>query len=129
MNIYLAGPMRGHHLYNLHEFARGALLLRSMGHNVFNPIERDLANHGFDPSLDLEDQDFDLKEAMRRDLQYIVSQECDAVVLLPEWGDSKGAQVEVLAAFHAGKRLFLLNGMKEFTLDSFSIDMGGLKLQ
>lgn len=106
MNAYLAGPMRGHPLYNLHAFANAAWGLRELGHDVFNPIERDLAFHGLMPHLPLEEQDFDLVEAMRVDLEYIVSKDCDALILLPGWEKSQGCQVEALAAHNSGKSLF-----------------------
>jgi hypothetical protein len=106
MNTYLAGPMRGLPLYNLHAFARGAYILRDLGHTVFNPFEYDLAFCKLRPDLTLDLQNFDLGEAMRRDLEFIVSANCDSISLLPGWRDSDGAVVETLAAFNCGRNLY-----------------------
>ncbi len=107
MNIYIAGPMRGRHLYGLHDFAAAAWALRSKGHTVFNPLERDLAMADpLEPHQDLEDQEFDLTAAMTADIHYISSLECDAVAVLPGWQGSVGALLEVKVAQICGKEVF-----------------------
>lgn len=109
MNVYLAGPMRGKPLYNLHAFAKGALHLRRLGFKVFNPIELDLAEHDLEPHVPLEEQGFDLEEAMRRDFEFIVSTSCNGLVLLPGWQDSKGAVVEAIVATGVGRIIYVFD--------------------
>ena len=106
MNFYLAGPMRGIPLYNLHAFSLGAYRLRQLGHQVFNPMEIDLAFHSLNPHQELEVQDFDLKAAMCRDLEYIAGTHCEAIALLPKWAESKGAPVEVIVGKTYERRIF-----------------------
>ncbi len=105
MKLYLAGPMRGCHLYGLIEFTSAAYSLRHQGHAVFNPLERDMADTDdpLDPSLPLEDQDFDLRAAMVADLQFIVSDACEGIALLPGWKESEGASFEAELARICGK--------------------------
>ena len=99
MRIYLAGPMRGVKLFNFAAFMDVAMKLRDMGHFVDNPAERDLAV-GFDPHLGLDHPDnmavFDLKSAFEWDFAAVTK--CDAVVVLPNWKDSKGVQAELVLA-------------------------------
>jgi len=111
MNLYLAGPMRGKLLYGLHDFAAASWALRSKGHTVFNPMERDLAmsDNPLLPHQDLEDQDFDLLAAMTADIQFIASDECDGIALLPGWQDSRGAIGEIEVANICGRQLFELD--------------------
>lgn len=106
MNFYLAGPMRGYHLYNLHAFSLGAYRLRQMGHLVYSPFEIDLAFNNYQPHEELEVQDFDLKAAMCRDLEYIAGTHCEAIALLPYWSESKGAGVEVIVGKTYERQLF-----------------------
>lgn len=115
-HLYLAGPMRGRHLYNLHAFAAAAWDLRKQGFEVFNPMERDLAMtyNPLEPQMELEDQDFDLTEAMTADLRFICSEECSGVALLPGWEESVGAQLEVKVAQICGKPILLVDGQQIF---------------
>lgn len=102
MNVYLAGPMRGYAEFNFPAFHAAAEELRSFKYNVFSPAERD-NNIGFDPSgmkgdhAELEPAGFDLRDALGADLSYICS-DADAVVVLPGWEKSSGAQAEVATA-------------------------------
>ena len=102
MNIYLAGPMRGIPYFNYPAFDAYAKLLRGWGHDVFSPVESDKAYYGADMFLsnstgDMEqavrDHDFDLRVALRLDLEYICDF-ADCVALIPDWWNSKGARAE-----------------------------------
>jgi hypothetical protein len=102
MNIYLAGPMRGIPEFNFPAFMAAATQLRSEGHSVFNPAERDIERHGTDISKGnatgsikeaAENHGFNLRIALGDDLAYICSK-ADAVALLPGWENSKGAKAE-----------------------------------
>lgn len=96
--IYVAGPMRGLPEFNFPAFNKVTEELRSSGHVVFNPAERDLST-GFDPTgmkgtdEELSDKQFNLREALRDDMVWICM-EADAVYLLPGWEKSRGAKAE-----------------------------------
>lgn len=96
---YVAGPMRGYAEYNFPAFADACARLRAVGHIVISPHEHDLEN-GFDPARSLAEQGFDLRAALRWDLDSVLS--ADRVVVLPGWEHSSGAQAEVAVAKAAG---------------------------
>jgi hypothetical protein len=99
MRVYLAGPMRGVRDFNFPAFKSGADRLRNLGHDVFSPAERDLAEVGDifgSESGDLEEilaRGFSLREALAADMVWI-ARHGEAVVLLPGWETSKGACAE-----------------------------------
>lgn len=106
MKIYLAGPMRGAHLFNFPAFFRAAMDLRALGHEVFNPAENDMAG-GLDPSESLESQNFDLDIAFVWDIRHVLM--ADAIALLPGWEKSTGSCVERSVAAMTGKKVILLS--------------------
>ncbi len=100
MNVYVAGPMRGIKDFNFPAFHMATQMLRSMGHTVFNPAERDEETHGKDVSKsetgDLRyaaQYGFSLREALAADLSWIALH-ADAIAMLPGWENSKGAKAE-----------------------------------
>lgn len=106
MRIYLAGPMRGLPQFNFPAFDAGAATLRSLGHDVFNPADRDRDLAGFDPARltgneDLAGIGFSLREALRADTEFI-SLHADAVALLPGWQKSSGVAAEIALAHALG---------------------------
>ena len=117
MKIYLAGPMRGYPEFNFPAFYAGAARLRSQGHEVFSPAERDNERHGKDISkgnatgcLDqaAKEHNFSLREALADDLGYIC-RHADAIALLPGWQHSKGALAEHATAYALGLEVILLH--------------------
>jgi len=107
MRIYLAGPMRGVHLFNFPAFFAAAMALREQGHDVLCPAERDMAQ-GFNPALPIDDDEnvgvFSLAEAFEWDFNAIVK--ADAIVLLPDWRDSSGVQAELVLAHALQKPVY-----------------------
>lgn len=83
--LYLAGPMTGYPEYNFPLFNRAAKLLRELGYDVFNPAEN--TDNGEIQSL---------AYYMRLDIPALLASE--AVVLLPDWQQSRGANLEVWIA-------------------------------
>ena len=84
-HIYLSGPMTGLPDYNRPAFARVAEQLRAEGKSVFNPG-------------DIGPKDNIMPRAwyMRRDLEALMKS--DSVYVLPGWGDSEGAKLEIAIA-------------------------------
>lgn len=116
MNIYVAGPMRGIPEFNFPAFHAATAKLRSDGHSVFNPAERDMERHGTDISkgnvagcekLAATQYGFNLREALGDDLAYICKH-ADAVALLPGWENSKGAKAEKATAEALGLQVIEL---------------------
>lgn len=91
--LYLAGPMRGLPLYNFPAFDAAAAELRRMGYTVFNPAEHDREVNGFDPAKDTHQP---MRHYMATDLQQVCL--ADAVAVLPGWGRSQGALLEIHVA-------------------------------
>jgi hypothetical protein len=100
--VYLAGPMRGIRNFNFPAFHEAEGILQSHGLETFNPARRDEEKYG--PAVgqsetgDLADMasvtGFDLREALAADCDWI-AKEATAIVVLPGWEKSKGAQAEV----------------------------------
>jgi hypothetical protein len=80
MKLYLAGPMSGIKDFNYPAFNAEAARLRTMGHHVENPAENPVPPCGTWTGY------------MRMALRQLV--ECECVVLLPGWVESKGAVIE-----------------------------------
>lgn len=78
--IYIAGPMTGLPEFNYPAFNAAAARLRSLGFDVENPAENPMPNCGT------------WRGYMRMALRQLV--QCDGVVLLPDWQQSKGARIE-----------------------------------
>jgi len=85
--LYIAGPMTGLPDMNFPAFHAEAKKWRDLGHEVINPAE--LCP---DPAMEWH-------QCMRVDIKALV--ECDGIVLLPGWKDSKGATLE----HHIAERL------------------------
>lgn len=114
MKIYLAGPMRGYAEFNFPAFHAAAAKLRTQGHEVFSPAEKDNERHGVDISkgnlTGSEDQaaaehGFSLREALGVDLAWICAH-ADAIGCLPGWRNSKGATAERAVGVALGLNVF-----------------------
>lgn len=95
--IYVSGPMTGLSEFNFPRFNAVCGYLRERGLEVVNPAE-----NGAEPDLSWE-------EYMRRDLRQLL--ECDSLLLLEGWMDSRGAKLE----YHIAQEL----KMKTFFIKSF----------
>lgn len=100
---YISGGMRGYPRYNFDTFYACEDWLSENGITSHNPARIDVEQYGFNPDMGLEEQGFDLDAAMTRDIAFIVSPECDGVVVLPGWERSVGAKWEVGVAQLIGK--------------------------
>lgn len=86
---YIAGPMTGVPEFNYPLFYATAERLRSQGHEVENPAESD-------GGTSHKPREFYLRKAIAMLVK------CDAVVVLPNWENSRGACLEVLIAGELG---------------------------
>ena len=103
--IYIAGPMTGIPQYNFPAFLEAEEVLKSRGWQVLSPARMDI-ERGFNP---IEDptavfNDDMLMPAIRMDIAAIL--ESDAIAMLDNWSESKGAKAEYYVARWAGKQLF-----------------------
>ncbi len=89
MKIYISGPITGNPDYKK-QFSEVATKLRSEGHQVLDPTV--WAREG----LELEYEEYML-------LDFAMVDVADAVLMLPGWQNSKGAQREYWRAKEAGK--------------------------
>ncbi len=94
--IYLAGPMSGLPEFNYPAFNEAAALLRAKGHTVLNPAENPVPACGT------------WQGYMRLALAQLV--QCECIVLLPGWSESKGALIERKLAQVLWMDVFLFNG-------------------
>jgi len=102
MRVYIAGPMTAYRdsNYNFPEFYKAQALLEMIGYTVHNPARMDIES-GKAQFAPFEGRivtapDFTLADAMRRDIKVIA--DCEAIVLLPDWQNSKGAAMELQVA-------------------------------
>lgn len=82
MTTYIAGPMAGLPDKNYPAFQKVAQELRDQGRTVLSPHEIDGG------SMDTRPYEWYLREALKLLLQ------CDDIVLLPDWENSRGATIE-----------------------------------
>lgn len=123
--LYVAGPMRGLPRFNFDSFAVARSTLRTMGCWVFCPAERDLRD-GFNPDgmtghEDLSVHGFNLREALRIDLEWIC-RNAEAVIVLPGWKTSRGALAEVATARALGLPVHRLHEFVAHGVDAPHVD-------
>lgn len=97
MRVYVSGKMSGLPDLGFPAFNKAAALLRADGYDVVNPAELDAADAA--PKQ--------WHEYLRRDIEHLVT--CDAIALLPNWNDSKGARLEHHIARELGMRVIQLD--------------------
>lgn len=86
--IYVSGPMSGYPDLNFAAFHQAAAQLRAAGFHVVNPAEFG------------EEAGKTWEAYMREDIKALM--DCDAVALLPGWGRSRGAMLELNIAVQLG---------------------------
>lgn len=102
MKVYIAGPMTKYkdQNYNFPAFYKAQGLLELLGHEVLNPARADVEERRvtyvpYERRL-VPAPEFTLPLVLRRDYQMIA--ECEAIVLLPGWEESAGANKELRVA-------------------------------
>lgn len=112
MRIYLAGPMSGKPDFNFPAFDVAAKMLRTAGHEVFNPADADREKWG--ENVEVIGRKATYAECMRLDLNWIIDH-AEGIALLPDWDQSKGAQSEYWLAMCLGLTQFHLQLLPDFT--------------
>ena len=97
--VYLSGPMSGLPDLNYPAFMAAAHALRQIGYTVVNPAE-----FKTDASGMTEAQAW--RAYMNMDIKALV--ECDGIVMLPAWTESRGATLERSIAQGLGMRVMTL---------------------
>lgn len=99
MKLYVSGPMSsiGPPTWNHPAFHRMACELRCAGHQVISPAEMDETDK---PDWDQQPWDYYL----RRDIKAVA--DCDGIVMLKDWQNSKGAKLELHVAETLGMKVF-----------------------
>ena len=94
MKVFISGPMTGRPEGNFAEFDAAVRLVRHVGHTPVNP-------HDIKPERDTRWTDAEYYEVcMRADLA--VLKECDAILMLRGWKESRGATREYAQAVEDG---------------------------
>ena len=105
MKTYIAGPMSGIEEFNHPAFNAKAAELRAAGEDVINPAE-------FDAEIG-PDQPWDVY--LRRDL-ILLADQCNKIVLLDGWQNSRGANLERYVGEKLGMTIVYPDG-EERTLE------------
>ena len=93
IRLYLAGPMSGIKDKNKFLFNKVAIMLRKKGFDVINPWELD-ANDKVSKTWE---------QFLIRDLKQLL--DCNVIVTLPDWQESRGATLEVFIATQLKKQV------------------------
>lgn len=104
MTIYISGPMTGIEDLNFPAFHDAAARLRGCSLNVINPAE-------INP-----DATMSWEDCMRSDIKALC--DCDTIVMLPGWENSKGAHLELHIAHRLGIRVVSLRDLYDDLLAS-----------
>lgn len=115
MKIYIAGPMTGLPDFNYPAFNAAAAQLRAMGHTVLNPAENPVPACGT------------WQGYMRLALAQLV--QCECIVLLPGWAESKGALIERKLAQVLGMDVLLLDMARVDALAQLTVAFDGVRAQ
>jgi nucleoside 2-deoxyribosyltransferase len=90
MKVYISGPITGRHDYNRPAFLKAADALAACGFDPINP--HDVGDRLSADAVWLDYMRVDIKAMM----------DADAVLLLPDWHESKGASIEADLAKQLG---------------------------
>lgn len=105
--IYISGPMTGIENHNREEFQKYEDLIRSKGfRNVINPHKI---------HSEYQTKNFTWEQFLRSDIKVLM--DCDLVVLIPGWENSKGAQLENHVAYNTGIKIIHIDKFLEINFD------------
>lgn len=93
MLVYLAGPIRGNDDYAL-DFAKAEFAAMRSGHSVINPAKLPL----------------NMPQNSYMPICLSMLEQADAIMMLPGWEQSKGANIEKAYAEYQGKEVLYHDG-------------------
>lgn len=96
MKFYISGPMTGMLEHNFPAFNAAAAQLEALGYAVVNPANISEVGTAWETCL-------------RADIKALC--DCDAIVLLPGWQYSRGAQLELHIAHRLGMDVRFIEAM------------------
>ena len=110
MKYYLSGPMTGIENHNFPLFNQVAENLRQCHHDIVNPAELgEMPEPTGKPT--------DWYWYLKRDIKAMI--DCDAVILLPNWNESRGARLEVHVAHQLDLYINTLIGPKDVPVNEW----------
>ena len=98
LNVYISGPMSGYPDFNDAAFTAAEEMIAEAGHNPVNPHRLDV-EHGYVEGTDLDDWSVSpgaRAQYLVRDFRAMTG--CDSIYMLDGWGQSLGAQCELVVA-------------------------------
>lgn len=101
MRLYISGPMGGIEGHNHAAFDDCKIALLDLGHEVVSPADLDRER---DENIPTTPDAATRARLLKDDTRYIL--ECDGIVLLDGWYDSKGANYELCLALSLGMRTY-----------------------
>jgi hypothetical protein len=112
MKIYIAGPMTGVKDFNFPLFFETEEKLKELGYEVINPAHNDgkTLEEALISAGSPERPSKPWSHYMRRDLAHVL--EVEALCVLPDWQNSKGAKLEVHVAEELGLPIYILKDGK-----------------
>jgi hypothetical protein len=112
MKIYIAGPMTGIKNWNFPAFFEAEKQINKLGYIAVNPAKNDgeTIEIALEAAGSVGNPNHNWSYYMRRDLPHLL--DSDAVCLLPNWKNSKGATLEVEVARAIGLPLYVLRDGK-----------------
>ncbi len=111
LKYYIAGPMTGIPQFNIPAFDAATKLLRYNGYDITSPAELDSAEMRRLALLSPDGAIGDVLsegtwgDCLARDVK-MIADELDAIILLPGWEKSRGANLEAFVGLLCGKPFF-----------------------
>lgn len=106
--VYLSGRITGLPDLGMKQFEDAANHLRQLGYAVFNPHE-------------LNGPELDWKKCMVNDIRILTG--CDAIALLDNWKESRGAKLELLIAVMLGLAIYDAQTMLRLEISELEITL------
>lgn len=117
---YLSGPMTGHPNFNKEAFDAAATRLRAQGFSVHSPAEMDHVYGSWEEAIKRP-----WTEHLARDIAAVPL--CEAIVFLPGWEESRGANLEYRIARTFGLELLEYDATATPSVRRFAYDPDGMR--
>lgn len=107
---YLAGPMTSIPDFNFPAFREATATLRALGHEIVSPAELDEKEGvvGADAANGVPTPE-EYWRLLARDVN-VIGLECDGIIFLPDWFNSRGAKLEAMTGLLAELEFYYYQG-------------------